>query len=157
MAPLWSLSCRITSPGAENCLAAPCQWVQCLGEDPGSTRSRGVQAALFSGGYLARGTCAFGLKAFLHSSLKPLKKIFSTANYKALPALSLNTGLDHCTLHWFLLRVHSSESERGQAPVAKGRSRPSEKLGGEVDGKGYSGVVCSCGMVLREPKGAMSG
>lgn len=157
MAPLWSLSCRITSPGAENCLAAPCQWVQCLGEDPGSTRSRGVQAALFSGGYLARGTCAFGLKAFLHSSLKPLKKILSTANYKALPALSLNTGLDHCTLHWFLLRVHSSESERGQAPVAKGRSRPSEKLGGEVDGKGYSGVVCSCGMVLPEPKGAMSG
>lgn len=27
------------------------------------------------------------------------KKIFSAANYKAFPTLSLNTGLDRCTLH----------------------------------------------------------
>lgn len=116
MAPLWSLSCRITSPGAENCLAAPCQWVQCLGEDLRSTRSQCAQAVLWNRGYLAHGTCGFGHKAFLHSSLKPLKKIFSTANYKAFPALSLNTGLDHCTLHWFLLRARSSESEGESGP-----------------------------------------
>lgn len=46
------------------------------------------------------GTWGFGPGAkFFHSSLQPPKKIFSTANYKAFPTLSLNTGLDHCTLH----------------------------------------------------------
>lgn len=51
-------------------------------------------------------------------ALKPLKKIFSAANYKAFPALSLNAGLDHCALCQFLLRECGSEAES-----AEGRSR----------------------------------
>lgn len=61
--------------------------------------------------FTACGTCGFGLVLSFLS--EPLKKIFSTANYKAFPTLSLNTGLDCFTLCWFLLCVHSSEAESG--------------------------------------------
>lgn len=60
-------------------------WIQC------------VQSVLLAGG-LSLLVEHVDLALVLSFLSQPLKKIFSTANYKAFPTLSLNTGLDRFTL-----------------------------------------------------------
>lgn len=110
-APLWSLSWWIIYfAGTETCSGAPQRRIQCPEEDV-----RSIGFCVFSQVcYIEVLHCLWYLRIwplFFPSSLKPLKKVFSTANYEAFPTLSLKTGLHHCTLCWFLLHVHSLQLE----------------------------------------------
>lgn len=112
-------------------------WIQC------------VQSVLLAGG-LSLLVVHVDLALVLSFLSQPLKNIFLTANYKAFPTLSLNTGLDHFTLCWFLLREHSSEAESGPC---SSRQVLRETGGAEW----WEGVFCFIQKTLPKPKGAMRG
>lgn len=113
------------------------RWIQC------------VHSVLLAGG-LSLLVVHVDLALVLSFLSQPLKNIFSTANYKVFPTLSLNTGLDCFTLCCSCCVC--TAQRQSQAHVAKGRSW--EKPGEQSDGKGYSVPFRK---TQPKPKGAMRG